>query len=149
MHERAHGELSAQAQEAVDRHLSAVVDHVSAVLWEYAFAIVRSADGQYRREGETPTGADVVVERLRGEAERIGSELSALRQRSAEPRRAANGRSRRASMRESGVRVLFRRTEEPTEAPPTPDEAGNARLVDLARSVEATAGRGPRFRRVP
>ena len=157
------------SREAVDRHMQAVAEHLAAVMWECAFAIVRSAQHEVAAP-EPPSMTESVeklVRTLHGEADRLTRELTALRARSApedQPRPPLHPvaeppprRPRRASMRESGLGALFQRTEDPDEdgdpgrdAPPpvalvpspAPPSGGNPRLIELARSVERRAA-GP------
>jgi hypothetical protein len=74
-------ELGVEAREAIDRHLESVGDHLAAVMWECAFAIVRAAEE--RAPDVRPAGVDSVVQRIQSEAERITDDLTALRVRSA------------------------------------------------------------------
>jgi hypothetical protein len=77
-------ELGAEARKAIDRHLESVGDHLAAVMWECAFAIVRASD-ERAPDAARPTGIDGLVGRLQSEAERITDDLTALRVRSASP----------------------------------------------------------------
>jgi hypothetical protein len=186
--ERITPELGPAARAAVDRHLEAVADHLAAVMWECAFAIVRSAERKPAPEPRAES-LDALVHRLYGEAGRIATQLEILRERTAaaaggsestptggEERAAKDevpeedsprARPRRASMLDSPLRTLFKRTDDPPAAPraPKPDGPsaaaparfvrpaappvnGNARLIELARTVEQTAGHAPRLRGV-
>jgi hypothetical protein len=73
-------ELGPEARRAIDRHLDSVGDHLVAVMWEMAFAIVRSSE--QRAEAARAAGVDNLVERLRSEAQRIADDLTRLRERS-------------------------------------------------------------------
>jgi hypothetical protein len=157
--------MGASAREAVDRHLQAVADHLAAVMWECAFAIVRSAEDDAAAPPPPPMAESLekLVRTLHGEADRLTRQLTALRRRSGpaeEPRPPLVAepppprRARRATLRESGLGGLFQRTGDPEDdsdphrAPPpvalapAPPPGGNPRLIELARSVELRAA-GP------
>lgn len=121
----AHGPLQTPQ---VEEHLHAISDHLGAILWEHALAIVRAAEsGDRHAAAEARSSArrtmEALGDRMADETDELVSGLSALRRRSTgEPEPPAppaeepaseepHGPTRRASLHDSPLTDLFQRTD--------------------------------------